>query len=98
MTTPEGRVKDALLREVKKLGGYGFKCEFSAQRGCPDWLILLPKQGKSAFFELKSENGSLSPFQIHIIDLMRQSGIPVYVVYNKQQISDALQELLCQKS
>lgn len=94
MSTPEGRVKDTLLREVKKLGGYCFKSEFVAQKGCPDWLVLFPGRGRFGYFELKSANGVLSPFQVKIIDLMRKSGMPVYVTSDKESIQAALEEIL----
>jgi hypothetical protein len=94
MSTPEGRVKEILLKAVKKLRGYCFKSAFVAQKGCPDWLVLFPEQGRFGYFELKSANGVLSPFQIKIIDLMRKSGMPVYVTSDEESIRDALEEIL----
>lgn len=94
MSTPEGRVKEILLRAVKKLGGYCFKSEFVAQKGCPDWLVLFPEKGRFGYFELKSAKGVLSPFQVKIIELMRKSGMPVYVTSDEESIRDALEEIL----
>lgn len=72
MTTPEGKVRDYLLKKCKDYGLVPYKLNFENRRGAPDWLIT--GMGKHLFIELKAPNGKLSPAQEATIDSMVLTG------------------------
>lgn len=88
MTTPEGRLKNQLLALIKGHGGYCLKTEFVARSGCPDWLVLLPLEGRFFWVELKRPGGKVSVFQKLIIDVMQKSGIPVFIADSIEEIKE----------
>ncbi|RMG05762.1 MAG: VRR-NUC domain-containing protein [Acidobacteria bacterium] len=61
-------------------------------KGFPD-LLVLGKNGKHFFIELKVGRNTLSPTQAEIIQKLRTFGHEVFVVYSIEQLREILKKL-----
>ena len=75
-------------KECKAAGVLCYKFSSPSHRGVPD-LILIGKQGRVIFVELKSPTGKgrLSPLQEHTIREIRNQKGTVYVASSKETVS-----------
>ena len=87
----EKQVEKYLVKRVKDLGGLSYKW-ISSVTGVPDRLVIINE--KVFFTELKTENGILSPRQIHVFDELGEAGFPVYVLRNYDDIEEFIRGAL----
>lgn len=71
-----------------------YKFSSPSQRGVPDLLLIY--KGRTTFIELKSPKGTgrLSPLQKREIAKIQRAGANVYVVSSKEEVNEALAEIL----
>ncbi|MGV1017482.1 MAG: VRR-NUC domain-containing protein [Fluviibacter phosphoraccumulans] len=86
----ERQVEAYLSSQVKRAGGICWK--WTGMAGVPDRIAILPG-GVVALIEVKTEGGRISAIQAVVHGKIRALGIPVFVVYNKAQISVLLDHL-----
>lgn len=63
-----------------------------SRRGVPDVMVL--KNGKVFFAEIKESGDKLSKIQIHTINLLREIGIPVFIIKSKNDIISFIEEII----
>ena len=73
----EAAIEKAFKKKCNKLG---FLCVKQQINGFPDRLVV-SKEGKHVWVELKTEKGRLTPNQIHAIEALRKNKAEVHVVY-----------------
>ena len=88
MGKPENSVEAYLARRCKALRWEQFKFTAPGRRGVPDRVVM--GNGYTAFIELKSADGSLSPIQKAVIPRMRRAGAIVFVCPSKADVDKAL--------
>lgn len=88
----ESEIEKAVVIEVKKRGGLALKFISPGMSGVPDRLILM-KDGKLAFIELKAPGKKMRPLQIKRKSQLRALGFKVYCIDKKEQIGGALDEI-----
>ena len=88
----EKRVERHLVVGVKKLGGMCLKFVSPGTSGVPDRLIIT-KDGRIIFAELKTDVGRLSKIQEFTINEMRKRCADVRVLYGLQDVKAFLDEL-----
>lgn len=88
----EKRVERHLVTGVKKLGGMCLKFVSPGTSGVPDRLIIT-KDGRIIFAELKTDVGRLSKIQEFTISEMRKRSADVRVLYGLQDVKAFLNEL-----
>jgi len=75
-----------------------YKFASPARRGVPDVMIVNPKKDvdKIIFIELKSPTGRgvLHPLQDFELKKLRAAGVPAYVLYNKVEIDQLIEDIL----
>ena len=87
----ESKIEKKLCQEVKKVGGLALKF-ITTVNGYPDRLILV-KFGRVAFVEVKAPGRKPRPLQIKRIKQLRDLGFKVYVLDNKNQINNIIDEI-----
>lgn len=75
--TPEGKVVQRIKALVCEHGGEVRKVEWSARRGAPDLLVLLP--GRHFFVEVKAPGEKPRPEQLREHERLRAAGFVVIV-------------------
>jgi hypothetical protein len=88
----ESEIEKALTTEVKKRGGLALKFISPGVSGVPDRLILM-KDEKIAFIELKAPGKKMRPLQIKRKSQLEALGFLVYCIDNKEQIGEVLDEI-----
>lgn len=89
MRTPEGKLKDYLVKRTRELGLCAYKLSFENRRGAPDWMVC--GNGKLCFIELKTPSGRLSEAQKKVLSALgSSSGCRVWVCRTENQIDGAL--------
>ena len=88
----EREVEKALTKEVKKLGGIAFKFVSPGMAGVPDRLVLM-KDGRLAFIELKAPGKEMRPLQILRKRQLESLGFLVYCIDSKEKIGGVLDEI-----
>lgn len=101
--TPEGVVQAYGAEQLKKHGCLVRKISYEGRRGCPDQLVLVPKQYKgfgitapsfTIFIEYKkAENIDPEPHQVREHERMRAIGADVRVIGSKAQVDALIEEL-----
>lgn len=91
MGKPEGKVENYLVDRCGQLGWLQFKFTAPGRRGVPDRIVI--GGGVTAFVELKSDHGKLSPIQVVVIGKMRAAGALVYTCFSKEQVDQALADM-----
>ena len=86
----ERQVEAYLVSKVKRLGGLCWK--WTGMAGVPDRIIMLPG-GVVALVEVKTAGGRVSAIQAVVHGKIRALGIPVHVVWSKQDIDVLLDHL-----
>ena len=87
----EKELEAYLRRKVQAAGGLFFKWENKAVAGTPDRIAIFPG-GRIAFVEMKRPGGVLSPQQVKVHEMLRVRGCDVYVIWNKEQAEEFLNE------
>lgn len=101
--TPEGEVQAYGAEQLKKHGCLVRKISYEARRGCPDQLVLVPKQFDEywhcfrlpsvIFIEYKkAKNIEPEPHQLREHERMRAVGADVRVIGSKEQVDALIQE------
>lgn len=75
----EKDVEQALIREIRKQGGFCWKFTSPGVDGVPDRICLWPG-GKVAFVEVKRPGAKPRPLQIRRMEQLRELGFKVAVV------------------
>lgn len=88
----EKNIERHLVDGVKKLGGLCLKFVSPSTPGVPD-RIIITKNGKVIFVELKTEKGRLAKLQEHIIGQMMQRGADVRVIKGIDAVKELLAEI-----
>lgn len=102
--TKEGEVQAYGAEQLKKHGCLVRKISYEARRGCPDHLVLVPKQfdeywhafnaPRTIFIEYKKAPGiEPEPHQLREHERMRAVGADVRVIGSKEQVDALIQEL-----
>ena len=76
----EKAIEAKLVKECKKHGALCLKQNVVGRRGYPDRLIIT-RNGRYIWVELKTDKGKLSDGQTAAIDELRAHGAVVYVTY-----------------
>lgn len=92
MVYSEKCLEQTLSKEVKKRGGLALKFISPGMSGAPDRLILM-KDGKLAFIELKAPGKKMRLLQIKRKRQLESLGFLVYCIDNKQQIGGVINEI-----
>jgi len=79
-------------RLVKEMGGQYIKLGTQYHSGLPDRMVLL-KEGKVRFLELKSKGKHPSPLQHHFIKVLHKLEFHAYVVRGGDALSFLMQIL-----
>ncbi len=93
MVTPEGKLRDYMLKLCGKHNIRAYKISFENRRGAPDWLLI--GNGVHIFVELKAPKGVLSHAQIvtqH--DLTFEGGCDVWVCRTKEDVDEIIGDFL----
>ena len=88
----EKNIERHLVDGVKKLGGLCLKFVSPSTPGVPD-RIIITKNGKVIFVELKTEKGHLAKLQEYIIKQMMQRGADVRVIKGMNAVKELLEEI-----
>ena len=88
----EKEIEKTLRIKVKARGGICFKFVSPGINGVPDRMVLL-KDRKFAFIELKSPGGKLRPLQEKRKRQLEALGFLVFKIDNKEQIEEVLNEI-----
>lgn len=88
----EKHIEQALVKEVKRLGGIPLKLSNTGLNGVPDRLVLLPA-GRIGFIELKAPGEPLRPLQERRKRQLEALGFLVFKVDGKEQIPGVLDEI-----
>lgn len=92
MLVVEKDIESYLRKRVEQLGGRCLKFPAVFEEGIPDRLVILPLN-KIIFVELKRpKGGRLSPMQVYQIGKLRDLGCKVYVIKNKDEVEEMIQE------
>ena len=85
MVYSEKYLEQTFCKEVKKRGGLALKFISPNLAGVPDRIILM-KNGRIAFAELKAPGKKLRPLQIKRKAQLESLGFKVYCIDSKEQI------------
>lgn len=88
----EKNIERHLVDGVKKFGGLCLKFVSPSTPGVPD-RIIITKNGKVIFVELKTEKGRLAKLQEYIIKQMMQRGADVRVIKGMDAVKELLEEI-----
>ncbi len=75
----EKEIERVLVKEVKKLGGLCLKFNSLSMTGIPDRIILM-KNARLAFVELKRKGKKLRPLQKKRIKQLRDLGFKCFII------------------
>ena len=83
-----------IIRKLNDTSGvFAFKVDSPGRRGVPD-LCVLVDGGATAWIEVKTETGRLSPWQVRMHERMTGLGHRVYVVRSVQEVEQVLADLI----
>ena len=82
-----------LVKRVKAVGGISLKNNSSNQKGVPDRMILF-KNNKIGFLELKSENKKPTKLQAYWLGLLSDLGFKTGVADTKEKVDQFIEELI----
>lgn len=88
----EKDIENYLRTQVKKLGGIAYKFISPGNVGVPDRIIIMPN-GKIYFVELKTDKGKLTELQNRQINMIKNLGQEVVVVYGKSGADEFIERL-----
>ncbi len=85
-------VEQKLIKEVRQSGGLALKFISPGFNGVPDRLLLF-KEGKVVFCEVKAPGLKPRLLQVHRMEQLRDLGFRVYVVDSIEQIGEMMREI-----
>ncbi len=88
----EKQIEQAVVREVKKMGGLAVKFVSPGLNGVPDRIIILPI-GNIAFAEIKAPEKKMRPLQLKRKQTLEKLGFRVYCIDNLEMIGGVLHEI-----
>lgn len=86
----EKQIEQAFARAVKARGGITLKLNPLGMSGIPDRMVLLPN-GICFFVELKAPGQKPRPLQIRRMEQLEKLGFRCFVLDNKKQIEEVLE-------
>lgn len=89
----EKHIEQALMKEVKRMGGIPLKLSNIGMDGMPDRLVLLPI-GKAGFIELKASGKPLRPLQEMRKRQLEALGFLVFRVDGAEQIRSVISKIM----
>jgi hypothetical protein len=92
MTNRESQIEKYLVDQVKAIDGLCWKFVSPGVSGVPDRIILI--EGHTYFVEVKTEDGRLDKLQHHRCRQIRDRGISVNIVRNKDQVDALIDRIL----
>lgn len=80
-----------ITKRAHKVGMLCYKFSSPSNRGVPD-LILVNKNGKAFFIEVKHPNGKggLSEIQLIVLQTLKDQGATVYVVASREYADEVI--------
>jgi hypothetical protein len=95
MSTPEGKVKEAIKAVLKRMGAY-YHMPVQNGMGKPSLDFVICAKGKFVAIEAKADNGKLTLRQELTIEEMRKAGAVVLVVtgVNEAKVLEATLKIL----
>ncbi|MDR0475639.1 MAG: VRR-NUC domain-containing protein [Treponema sp.] len=101
--TPEGRIKQSILRYLKRRGFYAWNNPSGAVRIAPDRWLSFGKKGSADILgclpggrflavEVKAQRGRLSPEQREFLEKIRSFGGVAIVAHSFRELDEALRE------
>jgi len=88
----ESTLEKLFVKEVKKRGGLALKFVSPGMSGVSDRIVLM-KNGRMAFVELKAPGKKMRPLQIKRKGQLESLGFKVYCIDNKEQIGGVIDEI-----
>lgn len=89
----EKEIESELKEKVKEKGGIALKFTSPGFDGMPDRLLLF-RDGKIAFAELKAPGKKPRALQLARHRMLRKLGFKVFVIDSKEQIGGVIDEIL----
>lgn len=80
----EKAIEARFVKECKARGALCLKQNITRTTGYPDRLVIT-KEGKHVWVELKTEKGALSERQKIVIEELKSRNVEVYVAYGLEQ-------------
>ncbi|MCI5652247.1 MAG: VRR-NUC domain-containing protein [Ruminococcus bromii] len=88
----ESEIERSMVRRVRERGGLCYKFQSPGNPGVPD-RIILTRDGRTVYVELKTEIGRLAKIQAWQIGEMRKRGADVRVVRGTAEMRALVEEL-----
>lgn len=85
-------IEQKLIQAVRRSGGLALKLVSPGFNGVPDRLLLL-RDGKMAFCEVKAPGEKPRPLQVHRMEQLRKMGFRVFVIDGMDQIGRMIDEI-----
>lgn len=102
MTTPEGKIENYLVEQMRVSGGFVRKIKWIGRNGAPDRMVWWPsapyKPAYIYFVELKRPGGKAEPQQLEEHKKLRESGITVFILDTIEKIDDFIKAHVVIKS
>lgn len=84
MSTPEGKVKEYLVKRIRALGGDVRFARWIGRNDCPDCLVMLPKRG--CWVETKAPGEKPRATQEREFAEMRRLGETVLILASIEEV------------
>ena len=88
----EKRIEQELVKQVKARGGLCLKLNSQSMSGIPDRLVLM-KNGKIGFVELKQKGKKPRPLQERRMKQLMELGFYCSLIDDKEQVGGVLDEI-----
>jgi hypothetical protein len=82
----EASVERYFVQAVRQLGGHAHKLSWPGTRGAPDRDVFMPLRKWSCRVELKRPRGKPEDHQTRAHEMLRLSGVEVFVLDTKEKI------------
>ena len=92
MNLRESYIEMYLVNRIKAIDGLCWKFVSPGVTGVPDRIILI--EGKVYFVEVKAEHGRFEKIQNYRSRQIRDCGLPVEIVRNKEQVDGLIERIL----
>lgn len=89
----EKYIEQIFIKEVKKLGGLALKFVSPGVAGVPDRIVLLRNE-KIAFVELKAPGKKMRPLQLKRRQQLEALGFKVYCIDSLKGVEDFIKDVM----
>ncbi|KGM99562.1 VRR-NUC domain-containing protein [Clostridium botulinum] len=89
----ESKIENKLKLEVKKHGGIALKFVSPGMAGVPDRIVLM-KNGKVVFVELKAPGKKMRPLQIKRKNQLETLGFKVYCIDSFEKVQEFIKKVM----